>query len=180
MKRKIISAPQSVLNNPAKTVTVFDKKLKNLISDMEETLIATRNPKGVGLAAPQIAEPWRIFVTRPTSRDPVRAFINPEIVSFSGDDKKPADDDKKLEGCLSIPKVWGKVSRHFSLILRYQDTEGVVHEERFSGFFATIIQHETDHINGILFTQRVLEQKGGLFQAVINDKGKEELEEIKI
>jgi peptide deformylase len=180
MKRTIISAPQDVLNKPAKTVSQFDKKLSRLIADMEETLVATRNPKGVGLAAPQIGIPLRIFVTRPTAHDQVRAFINPEILSTSGDDQTSQKDDKKLEGCLSIPRVWGNVRRHYSLVLKYQDTHGELHQERFSGFIATIIQHETDHVNGILFTQRVLEQKSGLFQSIINLKGKEELEEIRV
>ena len=86
--------------------------------------------------------------------------------------------ENKLEGCLSIPKIWGKVKRAKTLSLRYQDEKGNIHKEKFSGFIATIIQHETDHINGILFTQRVLEQKGKLYQTGKDEEGKEVLEEI--
>ena len=179
MKRPIIQAPNSVLTIPAKTVAAFDKKLARLVGDMKDTLLATRNPKGVVLAATQIGEPWRVFLTRPRESDPIGVFINPEIIKSSGDQtKKVPGRDNKLEGCLSLPKIWGKVKRAVSITLRYQDEHGTSHEESFEGFLAMIIQHETDHINGILFTHRVLTQKQKLFQAAHDDKGKEILEEI--
>ena len=86
--------------------------------------------------------------------------------------------NNKLEGCLSIPKIWGKIKRAKTLTLRFQDEQGREHEEQFTGFLATIIQHETDHTNGILFTQRVLEQKSKMYQTGKDDDGKEILEEI--
>ena len=88
--------------------------------------------------------------------------------------------ENKLEGCLSIPKIWGKVKRAKTLTLQYRDEKGTVHKEEFSGFIATIIQHETDHTNGILFTQRVLEQKEKLYETGKDEEGKEVLEEITI
>lgn len=186
--KPIVKIPNQVLVNPAKTVDFFDRRTTKLIKEMTEILLGAKNPKGVGLAAPQIGEPYRIFLTRPTEGAKIRAFINPEIIKRSEEltDGLPAGEagvperDNKLEGCLSIPKIWGKVKRAAHVKLRYQDQRGVIHEEEFSGFLATIIQHETDHLNGILFTQRVLEQKGTLYQAAKDKEGKEILEEISI
>lgn len=173
--KPIISVPHAVLTTPAKRVTRFDKNLRGLITTMGDVLIAARNPKGVGLAAPQIGEPWRIFITRPKESDAIRVFINPEIIQT---DIPVADKTDKLEGCLSIPKIWGKVRRAQTLTLRFQDDTGKIHTEVFSGFMATIIQHETDHVNGILFTHRALEQKEKLYQTMKDTNGKEVLEEI--
>ncbi len=179
MKRPVIHVPAAVLTTPAKPVISFDKKLAQLIADMKDSLIAARNPKGVGLAAPQIGEPWRVFVTRPTESDPIGVFINPEITSVSETKTKGVPGrENKLEGCLSVPHIWGRVKRVVSLTLRWQDEQGRSHEKKFSGFLATIIQHETDHINGVLFTHRVLEQKEKLYQIARDTDGKEILEEI--
>lgn len=177
--KPIVTSPNPVLTAPAKTVTSFDKRLGKLVRDMKATLRTTKNPKGVGLAGPQIGESLRIFVIRPRDADPVRVFINPDIIVASEDKTDGVPErDNKLEGCLSIPKIWGKVKRSSTLTLRYQDETGTPHEEKFSGFPATIIQHETDHTNGILFVQRVLEQKGKLYEAVKDENGKEVLDEV--
>lgn len=177
--RPIVKVPNLVLATPAKKVTAFDKKLARLVADMKKTLLATKHPKGVGLAAPQIGEGWRVFLTKPTTKAPVRVFVNAEIVSKSHEqtDGVPGRDNK-LEGCLSIPRIWGQVKRATEITLRYQDEKGKTHEEVFTGFLATIIQHETDHINGVVFTQRVLEQGGKLYEPKIGEEGKEVLEEI--
>jgi peptide deformylase len=177
--KHIVLIPNPVLTNPAKTVTVFDKKLSTLISDMKETLIHTRNPKGVGLAAPQIGVALRVFVMKPTDKAEVRAFVNPEILEKSALADKKASDGR-LEGCLSIPAVWGKVDRSFTVRLAYQDETGAKHEENLTGFPAVIVQHETDHLDGVLFTQRVIEQNGKIYQTTQDPTGKEVLEEIKI
>jgi peptide deformylase len=181
MKRAIVSVPHPVLSTPAKRITTFDKKLHDLVAVMTDTLLVTVNPKGVGLAATQIGVGSQVFITKPNAQSNVRVFINPIIL-----DRDPSVTDgipergNKLEGCLSIPNVWGKVKRTTKLKLQYQDETGEIHVEEFSGFLATIIQHETDHINGILFTQRVLEQKGKLYQVGKDDEGKEELQELTI
>ncbi len=181
MKRAIVSVPHPVLTTPAKRVTTFDKKLKDLVGAMTDTLLVTVNPKGVGLAAPQIGVGYQVFLTKPNPQSEVRVFINPVILNRDANvtDGVP-ERGNKLEGCLSIPNVWGKVKRTTKLKLQYQDMSGETREEEFSGFLATIIQHETDHINGILFTQRVLEQQGKLYQVGKDDEGKEELQEITI
>lgn len=177
--KPIVRVPNHVLTTQTQTVTAFDKRLTKLIEEMTATLIATKNPKGVGLAGPQIGQPWRVFITRPKVESVIRVFVNPEIIKRSDELTEGVPErENKLEGCLSIPKIWGKVKRAKNLTLRYHDGKGVLHEEEFRGFLATIIQHETDHTNGILFTQRVLEQKGKLYETGKDEEGKEVLEEI--
>ena len=179
--KAIVKVPNLVLTTPAQPVKSFDKHLAGIIADMKQTLTSTVNPKGVGLAAPQIGIPYRIFLTRPSDSSEIRVFINPEIIKFS---KRLTDGvperENKLEGCLSIPGIWGKVKRSQSLTLRYQDEKGRQHTESYGGFLATIIQHETDHVNGILYTRRAVEQKGNLYQAIKDKEGKEALEEIEL
>ncbi len=173
----IVTIPDPVLNAVAIPVINFDKKLLRILEDMKNTLIHTTNPKGVGLAAPQVGLSLQIFITRPREKDAIRVFINPVIESMTEGD---AESKSKLEGCLSIPKIWGHVRRAPQLTLTFQDETGTKHTEDFKGFFATIIQHETDHLNGRLFTSRVLEQKGKFYQTVYDKDGKEELEEIEL
>lgn len=179
--KSVVTTPNPVLNTAARSVTSFDKRLVGLIRDMKGALRAAVNPKGVGLAAPQIGESWRVFITRPTEKSGIRVFINPKIVTLSSEqtDGVPGRENK-LEGCLSIPKIWGRVKRAQELTIQYQDEQGTLHKESFSGFLATIIQHETDHTNGVLFVQRVLEQKGKLYQSATDESGKEILEEVTI
>lgn len=177
----IVHVPNPVLTSPAKIVTSFDKKLTKLIADMQKTLRATRNPKGVGLAAPQIGQPWRVFLTRPRESEQIRVFVNAEIISTSNEETDSSKErDGKLEGCLSIPNLWGDVHRAKKITLRFQDETGKSHEETFSGFMAIIIQHETDHLDGVLFAQRVLEQKGKFYQSIRDKEGKEVLEEVEL
>lgn len=185
----IVTTPNSVLTSPAKPVEQIDKRVLRIVEDMKQTLIGTKNPKGVGLAAPQIGIGLRIFITRPTESSPIRVFLNPELtfkantadyVQRPPTKEKSLKTDRKLEGCLSIPNVWGNLKRPQSVRLKYMDIDGQWKEEAFESFMATIVQHETDHLNGILFTQRVLEQKEKLYRIIIEKDGKERLEEIEI
>ncbi len=174
----IVEVPQTVLFEPAKRVVKFDQSLTTLIEGMKKTLLTKKNPKGVGLAAVQIGVPLQIFLTKPDSKSQIRVFINPTIISSDPIPKKSPEKNDALEGCLSIPNVWGHVARSPTLILSYQDQTGAAHTETFSGFLATIIQHETDHCNGILFTRRVIEQQGKLYQIAKDTDNKEVLEEL--
>ncbi len=177
--KPIVHIPEPVLTAPTKPVVVFDKKLKKIISDMKETLLHANNPKGVGLAATQIGMPLAIFCTRPKEKDTIRVFINPKILK-SETPISNADKTNQLEGCLSIPGVWGTVNRSPKLTLQFQDETGNILKEDISGFLATIVQHEIDHLNGVLFTKRVLDQKNKFYQSTKDDTGKEILEEITI
>lgn len=185
----IVTTPNPVLTSPAKPVETIDKRILRIVEEMKQALIRTKNPKGVGLAAPQIGIGLRIFITRPTESSHIRVFFNPELTfeATTGEyvQRPPTKDrslrkDRKLEGCLSIPNVWGNLKRPQSVRLRYMDMDGQWKEEAFDGFMATIVQHETDHLNGILFTQRVLEQKEKLYRIIIDEDGEERLEEIEI
>lgn len=190
----IVTTPDKVLINVAKPVIKFDKKLKEIVNGMEETLLATKDPIGVGLAAPQVGISLRIFQMKPTEKSKVTTYINPKIESFSNEEeipsftnskkvegKKPASSKNKLlEGCLSIPDIWGNVTRKKELTLSWQDINGNKFTQHFTSFPAIIIQHEMDHLNGVLFTKHVMEQKEKLFKSHKNDKGEDEFEEISI
>ena len=185
----IITVPNKILTTPAKPVGKIDKKIKQIIQQMKDDLINKKNPTGVCLAATQIGISLRLFITKPTQTSPVDVFINPQITWSSTDlaeierpsDTKPTlRKDRKLEGCLSIPDVWGYLKRPSKVKLKYTDIKGQPQEKEFSGFIATIIQHETDHINGILFTQRVLEQEQKFYRIEEDDNGEEELVEIQL
>lgn len=162
---------------------------------MKKTLLKTTDPKGVGLAAPQVGKSFRIFIAKPTDESKILIFINPEIVQRSPEQsyvKRPASPQgepkkkiskkasMKLEGCLSLPNIWGPVLRASSLTLSFLDEKGIHHEKKFTDFMATIVQHEVDHLNGVLFPKRVLEQKGILYKSSKNDKGEDEFEEIEL
>jgi peptide deformylase len=178
---KIVTTPHNVLTDGTKPVTEFDKNLKKIIADMDVTLAHTKDPVGVGLAAPQVGLSLQIFLARPTEKAPTLHFINPVIDSVSGQTKKEADEDKKiLEGCLSIPNIWGHVTRSQKVVLSYQDVTGKKFTNTYTGFMATIIQHEIDHLNGVLFTKHVLGQNEKLYRSYKNKKGEEEFEEIHI
>lgn len=183
---KIVKAPNSALIAPSKPVTKIDKDVLRIIEDMKTALLTTQNPKGVGLAASQIGVPLRIFITKPREKGPIDVFINPEILERSKDQTEGVPErDNKFEGCLSLNNIWGIVRRAKMVKLRYQlitnNSELVIKTRTFTGFLATIIQHEVDHLNGIMFTQRVLEQKGKLFKITGKDKeGDDVFEQIEL
>lgn len=176
----ITQIPDPVLTQPAKKVQKIDRKILSIIERMKKTLIEADKPKGVGLAAPQIGVPYRIFIVRPKEDSLITVFINPEITERSKDLSEIKRAGNKLEGCLSVPNIWGHLKRPSRVKLRFMDINGKMQEKEFSGFLATIIQHETDHLDGILFTKRVLEQKEKLYETEEDDKGNEKLVEIKI
>lgn len=178
---KVLKAPEPVLAQKAQPVKKIDKRVREIIRQMKEALKAQNNPKGVGLAASQIGYSLKIFITKPWPKSTIKVFINPEITWRSKELINGVPErENPLEGCLSLPGIWGTVRRHAAIKLRYQTPDGKIHEEHFEGFLATIIQHEADHLEGHLFTQRVLEQKGKLYRPVKNKEGKEKLEEVEL
>jgi peptide deformylase len=133
--REIIILPDKQLRLVSKPVEKVTTEIRKLADDMFETMY---DAPGIGLAAIQVAQPLRHF-GRP------RVFINPEIISSS--------EELSLyeEGCLSIPEYYEEVERPAKVRVRFTDLDGKVHEEDAEGLFATCIQHEIDHLNGVLF-----------------------------
>lgn len=167
---KIVKVPNIVLSSATYAILKIDKKIKDLVYEMEETLIAQVDPQGVGLAASQVGQSLRLFIIRPDLEAETEVFINPKILEII---HKPTNyqlpttkkkEDTKLEGCLSIPRIWGPVKRAHKIRLEYQDLSGTKQNKWFAGFKATIIAHEMDHLEGVLFTQRSLEQKTNLYE----------------
>jgi peptide deformylase len=195
---KIVQAPAQVLSLTAKPVEKVDKVIKKLLKDMEQTLLAQTDPEGVGLAAPQIGQSLQIFIVKQDPEAPFMTFINPVIKKTfekpadkkteikqskkteKAKEKAKVDKGVQLEGCLSLKDVWGVVKRPSGVELTYTDETGAQHHKKFDGFLATIIQHEVDHLNGILFPKRVLDQQNQLYHSVKNAKGEIEFEEIEI
>jgi peptide deformylase len=153
--RRIVTLPDPVLKRKAHTVNKFDKDLHALVDDMVETM---RDAPGVGLAAPQIGLSERIIVIeyfeRPEDEEveeapkKVWAVINPEIVKASEEMLTG------VEGCLSIPGLIGEVERHMEVQVKGLNRHGKPMKVKAKGWLARIFQHEIDHLNGVLFTER--------------------------
>ncbi len=166
---KIIHVPNPILENKTKPVEKINEEIKKIIEEMKKTLIAQKDPPGVGLSANQVGIPLAIFLIRPNIKnEKIEIFINPKILKMVEDKKKTSQTNKKqpvkLEGCLSIPKIWGPVKRADEVYLEYQDENGDLKRKWFRGFKAVIIQHEIDHLDGVVFTQKSLEQNQKLYQ----------------
>ncbi len=142
--RTIITIENPILRQKAKRVTRFDASLKRLVEDMIETMHAAN---GVGLAAPQVAISLRVLVAEHEDRQEV--LVNPEIVKASGEQIGP-------EGCLSIPGYIGEnIKRAMKVVVKGRDVNGKEIRVRAEGFFARILQHEIDHLDGILYIDRL-------------------------
>ncbi len=163
---KILIVPHPILNQPAKPVIKIDKKIHQLVKGMIELLNKQVDPPGVGLAAPQVGIPLQLFLIKPTRKAKPQTFINPFIKKtvFIKDSLQKKTKKTHLEGCLSIPKIWSHVERAKKILLEYQTIDEQKKTEWFSGFEAIIIQHEIDHLKGILFTQKAIEQNAPLFE----------------
>jgi len=176
MNRKVVKTGDPCLRKKSKPIVKIDKKIIALISDLKETLLAQKDPEGVGLAAPQIGKNLRVFIMR-TNGD-IKTVINPKIISISKE--KTSEDKRKrnetLEGCLSIPHFYGSVIRAKRIKISYITEKGKQITETFKGFPARIVQHEIDHLEGGLFIDRLLEQKRPLYE--IKDDTAEEVDFI--
>lgn len=165
MIQKIVTVKDPLLRIRSKEINNLDKKILNLVKDLKETLAVQKDPIGVGLAAPQIGKNLRIFAVKP--KEIIKIIINPEIISVSKEAKELKDEHTKLmEGCLSLPNLYGPLKRPDSIKVNYLNEKGDKLTSLFDGFEAQIIQHEIDHLNGVLFTDRLLEQKKPLYELV--------------
>lgn len=178
--KKIITVPNPILRKKSKLIVKGDKKLKALVKDLKDTLKASTDPKGVGLSAPQLGVLKQALVIKGEKK--IKAFINPKIVSSSK--KTLADllpsDKRYFEGCLSVPEIWGFVNRPAKVKIVYQTEKGKEKKEEFEMQKAVFIQHEIDHLNGILFIDRILTQGGKLYRLEKDKKGKNIFIELKI
>lgn len=163
--REILEVPDPRLKQISARVESFDEELKTLVDDMFETMY---DAPGIGLAAVQLGVPLRVLVIdlqpedpdaepevctahgehhhthQPTRREP-QIFINPEIL-------EPSEElEIYSEGCLSVPEIYADVERPARIRARWQDIDGTVHEKEMDGLMATCLQHEMDHLEGILF-----------------------------
>ena len=167
--RTIIEVPDLRLKQVSSPVAAFDDELRTLVADMFETMY---DAPGIGLAAVQVGVPLRVLVIdlqpedeeaeaevctahggeehvhRPLKKEP-RVFINPEIFD-------PSEHVTVYnEGCLSVPEIYADVERPAGIRARWQDLDGIVHEQAIDGMLATCLQHEMDHLEGIVFLDRV-------------------------
>ena len=145
MDLDVVTLGNEVLREKAKPVETFDQALEDTVRQM---FVLMREKKGVGLAAPQIGISRRFFVTEAVDDRP-RVFVNPEIIETSQETVNGE------EGCLSLPGVWANVARPYSVKVQAQDTTGKIFHLNAEGWLARIILHENDHLNGLLFVDRL-------------------------
>jgi len=149
----IVTLPEPILRRKARKVTVFDKDLQALLDNMVETM---RVAPGVGLAAPQVNVPLRAIVVEygededEAEEAPKKLYLmlNPEIVQASD------ETETAVEACLSIPSLVGEVERFSQIVIKGQNRKGKPMKVKASGWMARIFQHEIDHLDGVLFTDR--------------------------
>ncbi|APF19367.1 Peptide deformylase [Caldithrix abyssi DSM 13497] len=148
MKYKIRYIGDPVLRKVAEPITEFDDKLKNFAEDLIDVMHVE---DGIGLAAPQIGISRQIIAVDASElveNEFPRVFVNPQILEASGEWVVE-------EGCLSIPGVREEVTRPETILLKFQDVVGESFTQEFSGWLSRILQHEIDHLNGILFVDRI-------------------------
>lgn len=142
---EIVKHPNEVLETPCERVINFDKKLVKLLKDMHETMLIA---DGVGLAAPQVGISLQVAVVDIGDDTGKIELINPAILEKRGEQVGP-------EGCLSFPGLYGEVERADYIKVRAQNRRGKVFLLEAEGFLARAIQHEIDHLHGVLFTSKV-------------------------
>lgn len=179
MIKKILTIPkdETKLRGKSEKVIAFDQSLKNIIKDLSETLEAQVDPPGLGLSAPQIDVFKKVFVARIRNRQSlspnrIKAFVNPKITKFS---KKEVT---YLEGCFSVPDLYGHVVRPAEIDLESQDAQGKLSKNHYKSLPSRIIQHEIDHLNGTLFVDHIHTQNGKIFKVEKDKKGNEQFVEV--
>ncbi|HSU67148.1 MAG TPA: peptide deformylase [Tepidisphaeraceae bacterium] len=143
---KIILYPDPRLKKRSEPVTVFDDNLRDMVVQMFKLM---RESHGVGLAAPQVGVNLRLFVMNPSGEPgDDQVYINPVLSDGDGNDDAE-------EGCLSLPDIRVKITRDKAITIRAQDLDGTPFEQSATGFVTRVWQHEFDHLNGILITDRM-------------------------
>ncbi len=148
-KLEIVPHPHPALRWKSREVTKIDAELRHMVEQMFDLMYASR---GIGLAANQVALPYRLFVINPTGdredKEQEMVFINPQITRRNG-----SEEDE--EGCLSLPEIYGPVTRATRIVVDAFDLSGQQFEVDLEDLDARVVQHEYDHLEGIMFTDRV-------------------------
>lgn len=156
--QKIVQYPDPVLRKTTEKITAFDENLARLVEDMAETMY---DAPGVGLAAPQIGQSIKLIVVDTTvnkeGERQVMPLVNPEIIAHEG---TQLDE----EGCLSIPELTATVERFKKITVSFQDLQGQPQQLTTENRFAVVLQHEIDHLNGILFLDHLSPLKRALYK----------------
>lgn len=157
---EILHYPDPRLKEISKNVEEFDSELHQFIADLEETMRA--GPGGVGIAAPQVGRLQRIAIVDVSGKPKTQnhgklILVNPEITEWHGM-------KKGREGCMSVPDFTGNVIRAEKIKLKTQDQNGAWHEYELEGFEARAVQHELDHLDGLLFLDRLVSRRSDLFE----------------
>ena len=160
--RKVRIYGDPVLRRKAEEVAEFDGSLAELLEDMAETMV---REDGVGLAAPQVGVSTRVIVVNDDPRNPdtLMQIVNP-VITPVGDETESVE-----EGCLSVPGIRGRVTRPAALHMSWQDEKGGRHETDADGLLARIIQHEIDHLDGVLFVDRLSLGKKALIRGQLRE-----------
>lgn len=165
----VVRYPNKILRQVSSKVVDFDSSLHNFLDDMYHTMME-RN--GVGIAAIQVANPIRALLVNIPREDEIQykddllEIINPEIIQASGI-------IMWNEGCLSVPGFYEEIQRFQKITLRYQNRFGKVNEEVFEDFFSVALQHEIDHLNGILFVDKLPLLKRKKFEKELKKRERE-------
>ncbi len=142
---KITKYPAEILRQNAKPISEFDDALKKLAEDMAKIMY---EDDGIGLAGPQVSLSKNIIIIGDQDGKSWQAYINPVITYIS------KNTTTTEEGCLSLPDIFGNVTRPKKIRFKYQDLDGKTHKAKAKGLDAIIVQHEIDHLNGVLFIDR--------------------------
>jgi peptide deformylase len=164
---EILKLPDERLKRVSEPVLTFDQELRAFVADLEETRRA--GPAAVGIAAPQVDRPQRIVIVDVSGRPKTPnhghlVLINPEITHWEGF-------EIGREGCLSVPDYTGNVIRATRIKLRAQNIEGEGLHYEMEGFEARAVQHEMDHLDGLLFIDRVVSRRTDLYRRKVYQKG---------
>ncbi|MCJ7804140.1 peptide deformylase [Patescibacteria group bacterium] len=176
--RKILTVPNPLLRQKSKPVGKIDKKIKKIIVDLFDTVKNASEPKGLGLSAIQIGHPLRIFVAK--TKKKFEIFINPKITFSSKETLKKVlkKEQQFFEGCLSVPRIYGFVNRPYQIKPEWLDEKGQKKSKDFKNRLSVCLQHELDHLDGVLFIDRLLKQKGKIYQLKKNKKEEDLFEEV--
>ncbi len=172
--QQVVRAPDLKLRVRTKPVKKITPEILKIIDEMIKLTKTFVDPEGVGLAATQIGRQESLFIAK-LDNNQFEPFFNPKIISKSKKEKI------FFEGCLSIPDYYGETTRPISILASYMDKHGRLVTKRLKGNLAWIFQHEIDHLNGMLFVDLVLQQKGKMYKAVGKDAtGADIFEEVRL